>query len=87
MSRKQAIKLNPERQRKRFTPEFKREAVRLRENAQAPQCTSATVSITSVHTCTRHERPYRSAAYTLCRLRLWLFGSARFASGWSPEPR
>jgi transposase len=36
MSVKQAIKVNPERQRKRFTPEFKREAVRLLEQGRKP---------------------------------------------------
>lgn len=36
MSGKQPIKVNPERQRKRFTPEFKREAVRLLEQGRKP---------------------------------------------------
>jgi hypothetical protein len=36
MSGKQPIKVNPERQRKRFTPEFKREAVRLLEQGGKP---------------------------------------------------
>ena len=36
MSGKQAIKVNPERQRKRFTLEFKREAVRLLEQGRKP---------------------------------------------------
>ena len=36
MASKQPIKVNPERQRKRYTPEFKREAVRLLEQARKP---------------------------------------------------
>ncbi|MFB3086717.1 MAG: transposase [Acidiferrobacterales bacterium] len=36
MGSKQGNKVNPERQRQRFTPEFKREAVRLLELGQKP---------------------------------------------------